>query len=96
MTQHDWEEPDLVEDALEARLRSDDESDRDRRRYMLVVALRCLGWCALGLLCIGWSAHTTSMSLGRIAFWFGLMAGNGGILFTLAAAYLHGERRGYW
>jgi hypothetical protein len=36
------------------------------------------------------------VKLGRIAFWGGLLIGNGGVMFTLIRAYLRGERRGEW
>lgn len=89
-------EPDIVTEALTARLEAEEASQAEQRRYMARVALRCFGWAALGIACILWSAHTTSMTYGRMAFYFGVMVGNGGILWTLSAAYLYGERRGYW
>ena len=87
---------DTVDSALDARLAAERASEKEQRWYMAVAGLRCLGWAALGILCILWSAHTTSMFWGRIAFYGGIMIGNGGILWTLSAAYLRGERRGYW
>jgi hypothetical protein len=51
---------------------------------------------ALGLFLMLWSAHTTDAGYGRIAFYAGLIVGNGGILYTLIAAYIFGERRGDW
>ena len=90
------DDADIVEAALDARLAADRESAREQRRDMVAVALRCAGWSVLGIACILWSAHTTSMTWGRIAFYSGVMIGNGGILWTLSAAYLRGERRGYW
>jgi hypothetical protein len=94
--QNDPDEPDIVTEALTARLDADKASEAEQRRYMAGVALRCFGWAALGIACILWSAHTTSMTYGRMAFYFGVMVGNAGILWTLSAAYLYGERRGYW
>ena len=72
------------------------EAERDRVRDLIRTALLCFAWSALGIFLILWSAHTTSRVHGLIAFWGGLGAGNGGIIFTLLAAYRRGERRGDW
>jgi hypothetical protein len=72
------------------------EAERDRVRDLYRTALTCLRWSALGIFLILWSAHTSSLTYGWIAFWGGLGIGNGGIIFTLLAAYRRGERRGDW
>lgn len=95
-TERDIPPADIVDEALTARLEADRRSAVEQRWYMAVVALRCFAWSALGIGCILWSAHTTDMTYGRMAFYFGVMVGNAGILWTLTSAYLHGERRGYW
>ena len=86
----------MMEEALSSRLASDRAAAREARRYAVGVALRCAAWSLAGIACILWSAHTTSMTYGRIAFYFGVMIGNAGVLWTLTAAYVRGERRGYW
>ena len=86
----------LLEQMAEARRREHLLAERDRRRDLLRTALACLGWSALGILLIGWSFHTTDAARGRIAFYGGLLVGNGGVVFSLAAAYRRGERRGDW
>ena len=86
----------LLDQTAVARAREAEQADRDRRRDHVRTALACVGWCALGLLLLGWSVHTTDAGLGGIAFLAGLAAGNGGIVFTLLAAYRRGERRGDW
>ena len=72
------------------------EADGDRWRDLLRSAVACVAWAAIGLCCIAWSAHTTDAALGRAAFFGGIGVGNGGIIFTILAAYLRGERRGDW
>jgi hypothetical protein len=72
------------------------QAERDRRRDLLLTALACLGWSALGIMCILWSAHTTNYTYGTIAFYGGLGIGNAGIIFTLLGAYRRGEKRGDW
>jgi hypothetical protein len=72
------------------------EADREKWRDLLGSSLQCFAWAALGIACILWSAHTTSLTYGRIAFFAGLGMGNAGIIFTILAAYRRGERRGDW
>jgi hypothetical protein len=72
------------------------EADSARRKDFLRSAVACVAWAAVGLYCIAWSAHTTDATLGSAAFFAGLGAGNGGIIFTLLGAYRRGEARGDW
>lgn len=72
------------------------EAERDKWRDVLLTSLQCLAWSAVGVALILWSAHTTSLTYGKMAFFGGLGIGNGGIIFTLLAAYRRGERRGDW
>jgi hypothetical protein len=72
------------------------EAERDKLHDYLRSAGVCFFWSLLGCACIMWSAHTTDMILGRIAFFGGLAMGNGGILFTLMGVYRRGEKRGDW
>jgi len=82
---------------IAARRRAEAElARRDTWWDYVLTALMCLLWAALGIFLLMWSAHTTSLTYGRIAFWGGLGIGNGGVLFTLVAAYARGERRGDW
>ena len=71
-------------------------AERDKLWDYLRTALFCFFWSALGIVCILWSAHTTNLVYGRIAFFGGLGMGNSGIVFTLLAAYRRGEKRGDW
>jgi hypothetical protein len=82
---------------LVAKRRTEAElAHRDTWRDYVLTALKCLVWAALGIFLVMWSAHTTSLAYGRMALWAGLAVGNGGVLFTLIAAYARGERRGDW
>lgn len=84
-------------DAMAARVaQAAEDADRERFRDLIRSALFCLCWAAAGLFCVAWSVHTTDLAYGRMAFFAGLGIGNGGIAFTLAAAYIRGERRGDW
>jgi hypothetical protein len=73
-----------------------EQADGDRRRDLARAALACLFWLVAGLGCMMWSFHTTDEGYGRAAFYLGLGLGNGGIVFTLLAAWRRGERRGDW
>ena len=86
----------LLEEMSVRRAASEEEADRIRTRELVRGTLACVAWCAIGVFLILWSAHTTSLTYGRIAFWTGLGAGNGGIIFTLLAVWRRGERRGDW
>lgn len=86
----------LLEELGQRRGAESKEAERDKWRDILVTSLQCFAWSALGIMLILWSAHTTSMAYGKAAFFAGLGIGNGGIIFTVLAAYRRGERRGDW
>jgi hypothetical protein len=86
----------LLEEMAAKRREEAREADAERRRDHRRTALACLGWCALALLCIGAAFRTTDEGAGRVLLLLGMAAGNGGVLFTLLAAYRRGERRGDW
>ena len=89
--------PQAILEELAAKRRAENaEASRDTWRDWVRTGLQCVFWSAVGLYCLGWSFHTTDPSYGRAAFVAGLGIGNGGIIFTLLAAYRRGERRGDW
>ena len=89
--------PEEILDELDARHRGErDQAERDKWRDLAWTGLQCLAWSFAGIALILWSAHTTSLAYGRMAFFAGVALGNGGIIFTLLAAHRRGERRGDW
>ena len=86
----------LLEEMSLRRAVAEEEADHLRNRDLLRSALACVAWCTIGLFLIMWSAHTTDLLYGKIAFFAGLGIGNGGIIFTLLAAWRRGEQRGDW
>ena len=89
--------PEEIRNAMaERRLAESAEADRERLYDLLWSSLHCVLWAAAGLFCIMWSAHTTDLAYGRIAFFGGIGLGNGGIIFTILGAYRRGEQRGDW
>lgn len=87
---------DIREDMARRYRAAAEEADRDKLWDLVRTALMCIGWAALGILLILWSASTTDGTYGRVAFYGGIAIGNGGIMFTLVAAYRRGEQRGDW
>ncbi|HEX5437657.1 MAG TPA: hypothetical protein VFW98_10895 [Gemmatimonadaceae bacterium] len=87
---------DLMDEMISKRTAEAMRAERDKVRDLTLTALTCLGWSVLGVLCMLWSAHTTSLVFGKAAFYGGIAIGAGGILFTLLAAYRRGEKRGDW
>ncbi len=81
----------LLEEMSVKRAAEAERAQRDRSWALVRAALACVGWCALGLFCLMWSAHTTDVGYGRIAFYGGLVIGNGGILFTLITTFARRE-----
>lgn len=87
---------DIVREMAARRAAAHRAAERDRVRDLVGTALQCFGWSGLGIFLILWSAHTTNMTYGIIAFWSGFGIGNGGVIFSLLGAYRRGEQRGDW
>lgn len=87
---------DVLEEMSVKRAAEVERANRDTVRAFVLAAVSCVGWCAAGLFLLMWSAHTNDVGYGRIAFYAGLVVGNGGIVFTLITAYSRAERRGHW
>lgn len=86
----------ILQDEPESNADDGIDSDRERRADFLRSAVACIAWAACGIFGVAWSVHTTDLTLGRVAFFGGLGVANGGVIFTLLAAYRRGERRGDW
>ena len=84
------------EELAERNRRLSVEADAEKRRDVVLTALQCLFWMAMGIALILWSFHTTDEAYGRAAFYSGIGVGNGGIIFSLLGLYRRGERRGDW
>jgi hypothetical protein len=69
-------------------------AERARRFELVRAALLCITWMLVGLYLLGWSMHTSDEQYGRIAFYSGIIVGNGGIVFTLLNTYRRLEKRG--
>ena len=53
-------------------------------------------WAGLGLVCYGFSFHTTDAGMAQIYKWGAYVITYGGVSFTLLRAYRKGESRGDW
>jgi hypothetical protein len=82
------------EERVEAHLEAERLARRDSLRTLLIGAVLCFAWLAIGLYILGWSMHTTDAKLGSIFYWSGLVLGNAGILGTIAWVVKRAESRG--
>lgn len=73
--------------------------ERDVRRAMRWVYMRAIAGCllslAIGLACIAWALRSSNEANAQIAFWGGLLVGNGGILVTLVTSYHRAMEEGW-
>jgi hypothetical protein len=84
----------LLEEIGRQREAAEHETRRAVRRTLVRCGVTCIGWMLAGLYLIGWAMHTTDEGYGRVAYYAGVIVGNGGILYTLLATYRRLERRG--
>ncbi len=68
------------------------EAEREERSATARTLLSCFAWVLIGLALMGYAVHTTDLRAAGIAYWAGLMLGNGGVLLTLISAYLRSMR----
>ena len=85
-----------MEELITKRAAEYSAAQRDKFLDFTLTALLCLVWSALGIFLILLGAHLTHPVYARVAFYAGIAVGNGGIIFTLLAAYRRGEKRGDW
>ena len=86
----------LYEQILARGVRESHDARRDTIRDLTLTVLVCFVWSFFGIALIAWSAHTSVLLYGRLAFFAGVGIGNAGVIFTLLAAYRRGEKRGDW
>lgn len=86
----------VLEELGRRRLAEQREAERIRHRDFARTIVQCFFWMTVGLAMIAWALHTTDEQLGSMSFYAGILIGNGGICWTLASAYVRGERRGDW
>lgn len=92
---HSWNRrpPTLEERALEIEQR-EKEFRRQTRSLYLRYGLEYAVWFSIGLFLLGWSMHTTDSRYAGLAFWGGLILGDGGMILTLVRARHEAEKRG--
>ncbi len=86
----------LLDEMADRGNREQAGAERDRQRAHARTAVECVFWLCAGLFCIGLGLHSTDVEFGKMFFYSGVIVGNGGIMFTLLAAYARGESRGDW
>ena len=89
--------PEEIREELAAKRAAEHrQATGDTRRDLLRSCLEVAFWGALGTVILLSSFHVSSYPVGRILFWAGLGIGNGGMMFSILAAYRRGEKRGDW
>ena len=61
---------------------------------MLLASLFCAAALAVGLFLLGVAVNTTDLGWGTIAFWSGLVVGNGGVLTASYWLFVRAQTRG--
>ena len=84
------------DERAEQLCKSERTAEWDRVRDLLITVVGCFAWLAVGLFLLGSAFHSTSQTWAPIMFWAGLVAGNAGILVTVALAFQRGQERGDW
>ena len=84
----------VSDDRAAELLAAEREDRRWRWREMLLVLSFMVLSVAAGLLLMAWSVHTTDLRYAGIAFWTGLVIGNGGVLLTMIVAAERAVRGG--
>ena len=92
---HPWHRPPLTleERALELE-QLEKELRKQTRSLYLRYGLEYAVWFSIGLFLLGWSMHTTDSRYAGLAFWGGLILGDGGMLLTLVRARREAEKLG--
>lgn len=83
----------LEERALEIEQR-EKEFRRQTRSLYLRYGLEYAVWFSIGVFLLGWSMHTADSRYAGLAFWGGLILGDGGMILTLVRARHEAEKRG--
>ncbi|HWL39247.1 MAG TPA: hypothetical protein VNO75_03335 [Gemmatimonadaceae bacterium] len=84
----------LEERALELeQIERDDRADR--RAAFLRDGAEYLLWFVSGLLLMGWSFHTTDTRYAELAFWGGMLVGDGGMLLVLVRRHRRAVHKGW-
>ena len=87
--------PQEIQEELERKRRQEHlQAERDSFWAHVRTALTCVGWSAVGLVCMGFGLHTTDPDLGQIFWKGGMVVGYVGILVTLVRAHGKARERG--
>jgi len=82
------------DERAEALLKAERVADRERLRDLLIASAMCLVSLVAGLVLLGFAVHTTDYGWGSIAFWGGLLVGNGGVLCASYWLFVRATARG--
>ncbi len=80
------------EERAEELLALEREAEREERAATARTLISCFAWVLIGLALMSYAVHTTDLRVGGMAYWAGLLLGNGGVLLTLIGAFLRSMR----
>jgi hypothetical protein len=72
------------------------QADRDQWVALLRVCAEMIGWTLAGLTLAGFAFRVTDYQTGMVLLYAGMIVNVGGVTFSIASAYIRGERRGDW
>jgi hypothetical protein len=72
------------------------EADRVRRMDLLRVCAEMVAWTVASLSLAGFAFRVTDYNTGMVFLYAGMALNVAGVAFSIAAAYVRGERRGDW
>jgi hypothetical protein len=78
------------------RMEAGREIARVYRWELLRVCAEMIGWTAAGAVIAGFGFHVRDYDIGWILIHAGMIVNWSGVLWSLATAYLRGEKRGDW
>lgn len=93
---HPWHRPPLTQEERALELEQIEKADRTAwRAAFLRDAAEYLVWFVAGLLLMGWSFRTTDSRYAELAFWGGMLVGDGGMLFVLVRRQRRSIEKGW-
>ena len=72
------------------------QADRDQWLALLRVCAEMIAWTIAGLFLAGMAFRVNDVQTGWAYFYAGVTINVGGVAFSIATAYIRGERRGDW
>jgi len=72
------------------------QADRDQRLALLRVCAEMITWTIAGVTIAGFAFRVSDYQAGMALLYAGMIVNIAGVAFSIARAYIRGERRGDW